>query len=193
MLAEMKIDMQDEFSVHLVAAGAAQSLLPIITPIAADMGLEIIRLRLTGDGKQPILQIMAQHPDGTMTIADCERLSRAISVILDVEDPIAGQYILEVSSAGMARPLTRPKDFTDWAGYEIVVKLSEGVEMDGHLRRKFQGLLEGFVDNEVRLRVELDGYDEPQILGFGFLDILDAKLVMNDKIIKSAFHKKERT
>ena len=88
-------------------------ILDIIEPEANAMGLEIVRIRMMG-ARTPILQIMAEKPDGTMDVEDCAAFSRAIGPILDVEDPIRGEYNLEVSSPGIDRPLTRAKDFANF-------------------------------------------------------------------------------
>jgi len=88
----------------------------IVTPVIEDMGFELVRVRLQG-GKAPILQIMAQRPDGTIEVDDCAEISTAVSATLDVEDPILEAYTLEVSPPGIDRPLTRLKDFEMWEGY----------------------------------------------------------------------------
>ena len=102
-----------------------------------------------------ILQIMAENDAGTIAIEDCEAISHAVSAMLDVEDPISGNYTLEISSPGMGRPLTRPLDFERWAGLEAKIELHNSV--DG--RRRFRGLVDGFEDGEARLKVALDGYE----------------------------------
>jgi ribosome maturation factor RimP len=92
-----------------------QRLAGIVTPVIEDLGYELVRLRLMG-GKTPILQIMADKPDGGIEVDDCGKISTEVSAILDVEDPIEEEYALEVSSPGIDRPLTRLKDFDAWAG-----------------------------------------------------------------------------
>ena len=102
--------------------------------------------------------------------------------MLDVENPIAGAYALEVSSPGVARPLTRPVDFERWVGYEAKLGLKTAV--DG--QRRFRGTVEGFVDYEARLRVTLEGYDEAQSLGFAMADIAEARLVPDEAELKAS-------
>src|SRR5262245_574271 len=88
-------------------------ILDLVEPEAKALGLEVVRVRLTG-ARPPVLQVMAEKPDGTMDVEDCAKLSRRLSPMLDAEDPIAGEYSLEVSSPGIDRPLTRPGDFAKW-------------------------------------------------------------------------------
>jgi len=108
----------------------------IITPVVEDMGFEIVRIRLM-TGKESILQIMAQGPDGNIEVDACAKISTAISATMDVEDPILDAYTLEVSSPGIDRPLTRLKDFAKWEGFEAKIETDELI--DG--RRRFKGQL----------------------------------------------------
>ena len=122
-----------------------------------------------------------------ITVEDCKRISRAFSTVLDVENPLKGQYILEVSSPGMARPLCRPKDFIRWAGFEAKLELSRA--FDG--RKRFRGVLSGYEDGEVLMDVPLDGHDETPTLGFKFEDISEARLVANDEMIADALKRQK--
>jgi ribosome maturation factor RimP len=149
----------------------------IVEPVAHDMGLELVRLRLMG-GQHPTLQIMAQRPDGTMEVEDCARLSTALSAVLDVEDPITDAYTLEVSSPGIDRPLTRLKDFETWAGFEAKLETSEAI--DG--RKRFKGTVQGAEGDEVLLEVEEKG--QPVTIGLKFEWLSDAKLVLTDDLIR---------
>ncbi|TNC48130.1 ribosome maturation factor RimP [Rubellimicrobium rubrum] len=149
----------------------------IVEPVAADLGLELVRLRLMS-GQHPTLQIMAQKPDGTMEVDDCARLSTAVSAVLDVEDPITDAYTLEVSSPGIDRPLTRLKDFETWAGHEVKLELSEPVDN----RKRFKGVLQGTEGGEVLLEIEQG--PEHVTIGLNFEWIADAKLVLTDDLIR---------
>ena len=171
-----------ETAAHLMAPGPAAPLLSLMVPVVQDSGLELLRIRITGQDGEQVLQIMADRDEGMITVEDCERISRAISAVLDVEDPLKGQYILEVSSPGMARPLCRPKDFIRWAGFEAKLELS--CAFDG--RKRFRGVLSGYEDGEVLMDVPLDGHDETPTLGFKFEDISEARLVANDEMIADA-------
>ena len=137
------------------------------------MGYEIVRVLISG-GRRPVLQVMAERVDGApMTVDDCEGISRTVSALLDVEDPIAGAYSLEVSSPGIDRPLTRLRDFERYAGFEARIE-TRGL-IDG--RRRFKGILKGVAGGTVRLEVEGGLAEVP------FDGILRAKLVLTDALM----------
>lgn len=141
-------------------------------PVLSELGFRLVRVKISGrDGGT--VQIMAERPSGEMTVEDCATISRALSPVLDAHDPMPGQYRLEVSSPGIDRPLVRPSDFAQWAGYEAKVELKEMV--DG--RKRFRGVIEGIVGDELRLRIELEGKAEPVVIGLPFALIGEAKLV----------------
>lgn len=172
---------------HLIAgAGLARRIARLIAPTVEDLGLELVRVRESNG----IVQIMAERPDGTMRVADCETLSRAVSALLDVEDPVPGGYTLEVSSPGIDRPLTRPVDFERWVGYEAKVELSDLLAG----RKRFRGRVQGFDESEgeVLLEMEVDGFDEPQTIGLPFAAVSEAKLVMNDELLKASLRKSKQ-
>ena len=156
----------------------------IVEPVARDLGLELVRLRLMS-GHHPTLQIMAQRPDGTMEVEDCARLSTAVSAVLDVEDPIEDQYTLEVSSPGIDRPLTRLKDFDAWAGHEAKLETTEMI--DG--RRRFKGTIAGTDGDEVLLEIEEKG--QPVTIGLKFDWLADAKLVLTDELIRETLRARQ--
>lgn len=172
----------------LVAApGPARRIFELLRGPAEGIGFEIVRVRFgLQDGQT--LQIMAERPDGTMCVADCEELSRTLSALLDVEDPIPGEYNLEISSPGIDRPLTRPKDFERWAGFEAKLELTE--PLGG--RKRFRGLLQGIEDGEVLVECEIEGFSEPQVLGLPFRQLGDAKLTMSDELIKESLKRQGR-
>ena len=149
----------------------------IITPTIEDMGYEVVRVRLM-TGKESILQIMAQKPDGTIEVDECGDISAAVSALLDVEDPITDVYTLEVSSPGIDRPLTRLKDFDQWDGNEAKIETEELI--DG--RRRFKGMLRGTEGDEVLIEIEENG--EPLTIGLKFDWLTDAKLVLTDELIR---------
>ena len=157
----------------LVAKAAIdRRLAAVVGPTIEGLGFELVRLRLMG-GKRALLQIMAERPEGGIEVADCARISRAISAILDVEDPIHSEYTLEVSSPGIDRPLTRLKDFERYEGYEVRLETSELI--DG--RRRFKGELAGVQDGEVLIEIP-EG-----TIGLAFDLLSDAKLVLTDALI----------
>ncbi len=164
-------------------AGLPARIAAIIEPALEDRGFRLVRVAISGrEGKT--VQVMAERSDGTMTIEDCETVSREISALLDVHDPIAGAYRLEVSSPGIDRPLVRPSDFADWAGHEAKIELTEPI--DG--RKRFRGTLEGFEDGEIRIEVDL-GEAGRQVIGLPVGLVADAKLVLTDELIREALRR----
>lgn len=163
----------------IARAAIDRRLADIVRPVIEDLGYELVRLRLMG-GKEPLLQIMAQRPDGSMDVDDCGTISTALSAVLDVEDPIVEAYTLEVSSPGIDRPLTRLKDFELWQGH--VAKLETEQMIDG--RRRFKGTLEGVEGEEVL--ITLDDHPDAPTIGLQFDWLSDAKLVLTDDLIREA-------
>jgi len=163
-------------------SGPAKRVADMIEPVLESLGYRIVRVRLMGAGGQT-LQVMAERPDGSMSIEDCERVSRAISPLLDVEDPIEGSYRLEVSSPGIDRPLVRPEDFERWTGHEAKVELRSA--LDG--RKRFRGVLQGIQDMKVRLLLPAAKKDEGDAsVDLPFELVSDAKLVLTDELIADA-------
>ncbi|MEM6465104.1 MAG: ribosome maturation factor RimP [Pseudomonadota bacterium] len=159
--------------VDLIAkASMDRRLAAIVQPTIEGLGYELVRLRYMG-GKKPTLQIMADTPGGGIEVDDCAKISRAISAVLDVEDPIEGEYSLEVSSPGIDRPLTRLKDFEAFEGYKVKLQTSELIEG----RKNFKGILAGVQDGEVLLEIA-EG-----TIGLDFDWLTDAKLVLTDALI----------
>ncbi len=152
-------------------------LLELLDPVAEAAGYAVVRLRLMGGEHQRRLQIMAERPsDGDMNVEDCARLSRAISEVMDAADPIAGEYVLEVSSPGVDRPLTRLADFTTYEGYEVRLELDRLAEG----RKRFKGTLAGVEDQSVA--IDLEGEAETALIPFAWIS--DAKLVLTDQLMK---------
>ncbi len=167
--------------------GLAADVADIAAPVIEDLGFRIVRVSVAGKDER-IVQIMAERPDGTISIDDCEAISKAISPVLDVADVVHGRYRLEISSPGIDRPLVRPSDFEDWAGHEAKIELKEPV--DG--RKRFKGVLEGFEEGEMRIKSDL-GPLGIQHLGFPVSLIAEAKLVLTDELIREALARaKER-
>ena len=146
-----------------------------IAPTLEAMGFEVVRVAVTGDGGRRALQVMADRSDGQLIdIDDCTVISATLSDIFDAEDPISGGYDLEVSSAGIDRPLTRPKDFTAFAGFEAKVLTRRPV--DG--RKKFRGILDG-LSAEENVMMTVDG--EQVVLPLA--EVSRAQLVLTDDLI----------
>jgi ribosome maturation factor RimP len=148
----------------------------IVGPVIEGLGFELVRIRLMG-GKTRILQIMADRPEGGIEVDDCAAISTAVSAVLDVEDPIEENYVLEVSSPGIDRPLTRLKDFDMWVDYEARIETTELI--DG--RRRFKGILQGTEGDEVLIEIEEGG--ESVTIGLKFDWLSDAKLILTDDLI----------
>jgi ribosome maturation factor RimP len=154
-----------------------RQLLEMLDPVAESLGLSIVRLRLMG-GVQRRLQIMAERPeDHDIVIEQCVALSRACSDVLEAADPINGEYVLEVSSPGIDRPLTRLEDFVTYEGYEAKLELDRLA--DG--RKRFKGLLAGVEGDNVGIDLE----DDPETTTLvPFAWIIEAKLVLSDELLK---------
>jgi ribosome maturation factor RimP len=150
----------------------------IIEPEVQRLGYELVRVCMIGGTSDPTLQVMAERPDTRqLDLSDCERISRSLSEVLDLCDPIDGSYRLEVSSPGIDRPLTRLSDYRDWNGHEARVTLDEPIEGD---RKQYSGTLEGVEGNFVKLT---DKTGQPHALPFSA--IASAKLVLTDKLIQA--------
>ena len=148
----------------------------LIEPVAASLGYELVRVRYKGH----VLQVMAERADGTMRIEDCTILSRAISPLLDGADPIGEHYSLEVSSPGIDRPLTRAKDFANWAGHEAKVELK--MPLAG--RKRFRGMLKGIAGEEAL--IDIQGTDGIETVALPLAQIGEAKLILTDELLKRA-------
>jgi ribosome maturation factor RimP len=163
--------------------GLAADVAALAEPVLIDMGFRLVRVAISGrDGTT--VQIMAERPDGTITVQECAEISRNLSPVLDAHDPISGHYTLEISSPGIDRPLVRPSDFEDWAGYEAKVELKEAISG----RKRFRGVLEGVEDGEVRLEVELDQVGQ-QVIGLPIGMIGEARLVLTDDLVREALRR----
>lgn len=154
-----------------------RALLELIDPVAESLGLAVVRVRLMGGTLRRRLQIMAERQvDHDISVEECARLSRAVSEVLDAADPIAGEYLLEVSSPGIDRPLTRLIDFDLFEGLEARLETDRMVEG----RKRFKGLLAGTEGEDVA--IDLDGENETALIPFAWL--ADAKLVLTDELLK---------
>ncbi|MEY3533453.1 MAG: hypothetical protein RI979_1477 [Pseudomonadota bacterium] len=156
----------------------------IVQPVIEGLGFELVRIRLMG-GATRILQIMADKPEGGIEVDHCGDISTAVSAVLDVEDPIEENYVLEVSSPGIDRPLTRLKDFEMWKGWEARIETTELI--DG--RRRFKGTLGGVEGEEVLIEIE-DG-KETVTIGLQFDWLSDAKLILTDELISEMLRQKK--
>jgi ribosome maturation factor RimP len=157
----------------------------LLAPAVQAQGYRLVRLRLMG-GKRKTLQILAERPDGQMDVEDCAKLSRAISEVLEAADPISEEYVLEVSSPGIDRPLTAAEDYVRFAGHEARVELAHGV--DG--RKRFKGLLTGLEGNDVVM--DVTDANENRRVRFPFSDVTEAKLILTDRLIQESLKAREK-
>lgn len=166
--------------------GVAGQIADLVDPVIADLGFRLVRVRIMGREDQTV-QIMAERADGTISIDDCEAISRQLSPLLDAADVMPRAYNLEISSPGIDRPLVRPSDFEDWAGHQAKIELNE--LLDG--RRRFSGTLEGFEDGEVRLEVDLDQIGV-QVIGLPVDLIGEARLVLTDELVRDSLRRSKK-
>ena len=162
----------------VVEPGVAARVSAVAGPVLQGMGYRLVRIKISGEFGCTV-QIMAERPDGTMLIDDCEAISKALSPVLDVADPIEKAYRLEISSPGIDRPLVRRTDFERYAGH--LVKIDMAVAHQG--RKRFRGMLGGVEGDAVHLRRDdVRGGEDPEVL-LVMEDIADARLVLTDELV----------
>jgi ribosome maturation factor RimP len=166
--------------------GRAARVAALAEPVLAGLGYRLVRVRISGFAGCTV-QIMAERPDGTMAIEDCEAASRTLSPVLDVADPIEGSYRLEISSPGIDRPLVRRTDFDRYAGHVAHVEMT--VPIDG--RRRFRGELLGTEGDAVRIRLSDATPDGTDVL-LPIDDMMEAKLVLTDALIAESLRRSKR-
>jgi ribosome maturation factor RimP len=168
----------------VVEPGAAARVSAVAGPVLQGMGYRLVRIKISGEAGCTV-QIMAERPDGSMQIEDCEAISKALSPVLDIADPIDRAYRLEISSPGIDRPLVRRSDFERYAGH--LVKIEMSIAHDG--RKRFRGTLEGVEGETVRLRRDdIRGEDDTEIM-LVMEDIADARLVLTDELIEESMRR----
>ncbi|MBY0299957.1 MAG: ribosome maturation factor RimP [Methylobacterium sp.] len=168
----------------ITETGVAARVAQIVEPSLEGLGFRLVRVRVSGQNGCTV-QIMAERPDGTMTVEDCEVVSRTISPLLDVDDPIGRAYHLEISSPGIDRPLVRAQDFARWAGHEAKVELS--VPLEG--RKRFRGIIRA--PEGATVRIELADVKEglPAAYDLRLADIGEAHLVLTDELIRESLRR----
>src|SRR5579871_2409575 len=167
----------------IVEPGLAARVGAVTEPVLQGMGYRLVRIKISGEAGATV-QVMAERPDGSMNIDDCEAVSRALSPVLDVADPIERAYRLEISSPGLDRPLVRRSDFQRHIG--DVVKIELAAPLNG--RRRFRGRLVGVDDGAARVRIE-EGSDGATEVPLRFDDMTDARLVLTDELIAAALRR----
>ncbi|TDR87083.1 ribosome maturation factor RimP [Enterovirga rhinocerotis] len=167
----------------LIETGLAARVAAVAERALGDVGLRLVRVKILAGGTQTV-QIMAERPDGTMTVEDCEIASKSISPALDVEDPVPGNYNLEISSPGIDRPLVRASDFERWVGHEAKIELSRPLEG----RKRFRGIIRGLGDDAAL--IELPDQDGDEVVAALALDdIGEARLVLTDELIRESLRR----
>ncbi len=165
-------------------SGVAGRVAAVVEPSLRGIGYRLVRVRVTGHNGCTV-QIMAERPDGTMTVDDCEAVSRAVSPVLDVDDPVDRAYHLEISSPGIDRPLVRVSDFERWAGHEAKIQMR--IPVDG--RKRFRGFVLGVEGGAaVVRRLDPKPEEDPQAL-LPIRDIEEAHLVLTDELIRESLRR----
>lgn len=167
----------------ITETGVAARVASVAEPVLADLGFRLVRVRVSGS-EGCTVQVMAERPDGSMSIEDCEAVSRALSPVLDVNDPVDRAYRLEISSPGLDRPLVRRSDFDRYAGHEVKIEMQ--VPVDG--RRRFRGHLAGTQERAAKLRLPVEDGEAVEVT-LAIDDMAEAKLVLTDALIKEALHR----
>ena len=168
----------------IIEQGVAARVARIVEPVITGLGFRLVRVRTSGMSGLTI-QIMVERPDGTMTIDDCETVSRALSPVLDVADPIERAYRLEISSPGIDRPLVRRSDFDRYAGNAIKVEMAVAVEG----RRRFRGLLVGTEGDAARLRRDDAAAGEASEVLLPIGEMAEAKVALSDALIAESLRR----
>jgi ribosome maturation factor RimP len=168
----------------IVEPGLAARLAAIVEPVVDQLGYRLVRVKISAlDGCT--VQVMAERPDGSMTIEDCEVVSRALSPVLDVADPVERGYRLEISSPGIDRPLVRRSDFDRYAGH--VAKIEMAAPLEG--RRRFRGVLLGSEGDGARIRLDNVAAGQPAEVVLPIEEMAEARLVLTDALIAESLRR----
>ncbi|HEY7844705.1 MAG TPA: ribosome maturation factor RimP [Bradyrhizobium sp.] len=168
----------------VVEPGVAARVSAVAAPVLQQMGYRLVRIRISGEAGCTV-QIMAERPDGSMQVEDCEAISRALSPVLDITDPIDRAYRLEISSPGIDRPLVRRTDFERFDGH--LVKIEMAVAHQG--RKRFRGILAGVEGDTVRIRRDDAPPAEDADVLLTMEDIGDARLVLTDELVAESMRR----
>jgi len=167
----------------IVEQGVAARVAAVAEPVIAGLGYRLVRVRVSGLSGCTV-QIMAERADGTMSIEDCESVSRALSPVLDVADPIERAYRLEISSPGLDRPLVRRSDFERSAGHAAKIEMAVGVAG----QRRFRGLIIGVEGETARIRSDNSAGEANEVL-LPIADMADARLVLDDALVAESLRR----
>ena len=168
----------------ITESGVAARVAAVVEPVVEDLGFRLVRVKVTPQNGCTV-QVMAERSDGTMSVEDCEALSRALSPVLDLEDPVPQAYRLEISSPGIDRPLARRGDFARWAGH--VAKLETNVPVDG--RKRFRGAIRGVDGEAVVLELpDVPAGGEP-VVRVPLANLKEARLVLTDELVRESLRR----
>jgi len=168
----------------VVEPGVAARVSAVAAPVLQQMGYRLVRIRISGEAGCTV-QIMAERPDGSMQIEDCEAISRALSPVLDIADPVDRAYRLEISSPGIDRPLVRRSDFERYAGHLVKIEMAVAHQS----RKRFRGVLAGVEGDKVRIRRDDVPSGEDADAALVMEDIADARLVLTDELIAESMRR----
>jgi ribosome maturation factor RimP len=166
--------------------GVAARVAAIVEPVLEGIGFRLVRVKVSAQNGTTV-QIMAERPDGTMNVDGCEAVSRAVSPVLDLEDPISQAYNLEVSSPGIDRPLVRRSDFERWAGHEAKIELEP--PLDG--RKRFRGIIRSVDGDEVLVDLPDAKNPEERLARLPLDSVADARLVLTDELVRESLRRGE--
>jgi len=166
--------------------GLAAQLAALAEPVLNDLGFRLVRVAISGRNGTTV-QIMAERPDGTITVEECAEISRNLSPLLDAHDPLPGHYALEVSSPGIDRPLARVSDFETWAGHAAKLELKEPVSG----RKRFRGVLLGLKADAVQIGVDLGPLGRQEI-GLPIARVAEARLLLTEGLIRETLRRAKK-
>ena len=181
MSEDTKMENAGRESRMITETGVDARVAAIIEPVLESMGYRLVRVRLSGQNGLT-LQVMAERDDGTMTVEDCEAVSRAVSPVLDVEDPIDRAYHLEVSSPGIDRPMVRKSDFSRWSGHLLKCETSVLVAD----RKRFRGHIQDVTADGFTLQRDQASYGDDPVVQIPFDALSEAKLILTDDLVRDA-------
>jgi ribosome maturation factor RimP len=168
----------------IVEPGLAARVAAIVEPVLESLGYRLVRVRVSG-AEGCTVQVMAERPDGSMTIEDCEICSRTLSPMLDAADPVERAYRLELSSPGIDRPLVRQSDFERYAGNAVKIEMA----VAAHGRKRFKGQLLGAEGHLARIQREDAPAGEPADVMLPIEDMAEAKLVLTDALVAESLRR----
>ena len=168
----------------ITETGVAARVAAVAEPVIRDLGFRLVRVKVSGLNGCTV-QIMAEREDGTMTVEDCEAVSRALSPVFDLEDPVERAYNLEVSSPGIDRPLVRVQDFERWTGYEAKIEMDPPVAG----RKRFRGLIRGIEGDTVSLELPDVKEGEERLVRLPLSDLAEARLVLTDELVRESLRR----